>query len=581
MRLFNLEAHISVIADIKNIFTRLYPDIEITSWNLSKHNFVFGRQADSVEIINKDNWQRIDQSMIDQFHLRYDNFLQQFDGFICGFPPVFALIFEKYNKPIFMVNATRYEIPFSGQANPAMQRKLEQTLLTMQQRGQLIAVSNNKGDVGYLKKATGVVSQHIPSLCLYTGHQYQPKHAQFVYHHRLQNRLKKIDNTIHYKALGNYTWQDLYSYKGIIHIPYEISTMSIFEQYSANIPLFMPSKKLLKSLLKRQRIPFNGPYTRRDFPEHLAPMLGEKWYEYWVDNADFYDQENMPFIAYFDHINDIKPLIESSNTQMMSCRMRAWNKVRQKTVLSQWQSLIAPHYHPARYKPVIGVGQINMQSEFGQKIHQLACNTNFKNYLEIGTWNGEGSTVCLMNGLMSRNDDSTLYSIELMPKMFSQAQLFWSWLENSKYAHQLTLLNGKITDLGMMSQNEVEAHPAFEKIKTHYQRYYYQDAKFFNRANNVSNQLPSTVDVAVLDGGEFCSTAEFNFLLENHNLKVFILDDTSIIKCAEARATLLASKQWICLYDRPKIRHGAAIFVRVDQQHLIKGFQLSDTNNYH
>jgi len=569
MRLFNLEAHISVIADIENIFTRLYPEIEITSWNFSQHSFVFGRKPADVEIINQHTWKQLDQKMIEQFHQRYDGFLQQFDGFICGFPPVFALLFEKYNKPIFMVNATRYEMPYCWEPNPKMQARLENTLLSMQQRGQLIAVSNNKADVDYLKKATGVESTHIPSLCLYTNQKYQPKHDQFVIYHRLQNRIKSIPGTIHNKQLGHYSWQELYSYKGIVHMPYEISTMSIFEQYSANIPLFMPSSSFLKQLLAKKKIPFNGPYTRKNYSEHLEPMLGEQWYEYWVDRADYYDQDNMPYIHFYDSVNDIEGLINSVDTQVTSSRMKAWNKTRQSNVLNKWRELLSPHYHPANYKDVIGVGQINMQSDFGKEIYKLACNTNFKQFLEIGTWNGEGSTVCLMNGLTSRNDDSQLYSIELMPDMFAKACLFWSWLKRSKYAHQLTLLNGKIIDQGMMSREQIEAHPAFEKIKKHYQLYYQSDISTFENAENIANQLPANIDVVLLDGGEFCSGAEFEYLLANHSPKVFILDDTSIIKCASARQTLVNSKDWGCLYDKPNVRHGASIFIRRDAHHLL------------
>lgn len=570
MRLFNLEAHISVIADIENIFTRLYPDIEITSWNFSQHSFVFGRKPADVEIINQHTWKKLDQKMIQQFHDRYDGFLQQFDGFICGFPPVFALLFEKYNKPIFMVNATRYEMPFCWEPNPQMQALLEKTLLTMQQRGQLIAVSNNKADVGYLKKATDVDSEHIPSLCLYTEQTYQPKHDKFVIYHRLQNRIRPIPGTIHHKQLGHYSWQDLYSYKGIVHMPYEISTMSIFEQYSANIPLFMPSPDFLKQLLAKKKIPFNGPYTRKNFAAHLEPMLGEKWYEYWVDHADYYDSDNMPYITFYNSMHEISDLINHADTESISLRMQAWNRIRQKNVLDKWRKLLEPHYHPPQFKHVIGVGQINMQSEFGKQIYQIASNSNFKTYLEIGTWNGEGSTVCLMNGLMEREDDSRLYSIELMPEMFAKAKLFWSWLSKSKYAHQLTLLNGKIIDQGMMSRAEVENHPAFEKVKKHYQLYYQSDIDTFNSAQNIADKLPNNLDVVLLDGGEFCSNAEFNYLLENHSPKVFILDDTSIIKCASARQTLLDSEDWVCLYDKPNIRHGASIFIREDAQHLLE-----------
>lgn len=569
MRLFNLEAHISVIADIENIFTRLYPEIEITSWNISGHNKVFGREATPVEIINKNNWRHFNQSMIDDFHKRYDNFLQHFDGFICGFPPVFALLFEKYKKPIFMINATRYEMPFCWEPNAQLQKKLENSLLNMHQNGQLIAVSNNKADVGYLKAATGVSSHHIPSLCLYTDAKYQPNKDDFVINHRLQDRIPEINGTVHNKSLGFTSWQELYSYRGIIHIPYEISTMSIFEQYSANIPLFMPSKSYLKRLLLNKKIPFNGPYTRQDFAPKLEPILGESWPEYWLDHADYYDSENMPYIHYFDSVNEINTLINQVNTEQTSLRMQAWNKTRQNRVLTAWQKLLAPHYKQSVYQDVKGIGQINMQSDFGKQIYKLASNTHFNNYLEIGTWNGEGSTVCLMNGLMPRGDNSRLYSIELMPEMFTKAELFWSWLKQSKYSHHLILLNGKITDTGIMPSEEIENHPAYKKIKKHYQLYYHSDVENFNTAKNIANRLPPTIDVAVLDGGEFCSTAEFEYIRDNLSPKVFVLDDTSIIKCAHARQELIKSKDWITVYDEPTIRHGAAIFIHKSHENLL------------
>ena len=468
-----------------------------------------------------------------------------------------------------MVNATRYEMPFCWEPNPLLQKKLEQSLCNMQQRGQLIAVSNNKADVGYLEKAANVNSAHIPSLCLYTETKYKPSKDQFVIYHRLDSRITDIKNVVHNKSLGYFSWQDLYSYKGIIHIPYEISTMSIFEQYSANIPLFMPSKAYLKRLLFKKKIPFNGPYTRKGYDSSLEPILGEKWPEYWVEHADYYDTDNMPHITYFDSVNQIGQIIKHADTEQISLRMEAWNKARQTRVLHDWQKLIEPHYKKTSYKDVKGKGQINMQSAFGKQIYKLASNTHFKNYLEIGTWNGEGSTVCLMNGLMPRDDDSRLYSVELMSEMFKKAEQFWSWLKQSQYAHQLVLLNGKITDSGMMSRKQIEHHSAFKKIKKHYELYYKSDVDNFNIAPNIANKLPNNVDVAVLDGGEFCSTAEYEYVRDNLSPKVFVLDDTSIIKCAQARQELLESDVWVTVYDEPSIRHGASIFVHRDYENIL------------
>ena len=82
MRLFNLDAHISVIADVENIFTHLYPEIEITKWSVSGHTWVFDEQKDPVEVVNHQTWKQFDLEMIQQFQQRYDNFLRLFDGFI-------------------------------------------------------------------------------------------------------------------------------------------------------------------------------------------------------------------------------------------------------------------------------------------------------------------------------------------------------------------------------------------------------------------------------------------------------------------------------------------------------------------
>jgi hypothetical protein len=187
--------------------------------------------------------------MIEKFHKRYGSFLEVFDGFICGFPPVFALLFERYNMPIFMVNATRYEMPFCWEKNPSMKDFFETRLIAMQEKGQLIAVSNNQGDADYLYRATGLESRHIPSMCRYVGETYKPQKEEFVLFSKI--KLNPMENVIYYKDLGRYSWADLYSFKGIIHLPYEISTMSIFEHYSASIPLIMPTKRLLKNFLQR------------------------------------------------------------------------------------------------------------------------------------------------------------------------------------------------------------------------------------------------------------------------------------------------------------------------------------------
>lgn len=71
-----------------------------------------------------------------------------------------------------------------------------------------------------------------------------------------------------------------------------------------------------------------------------------------------------------------------------------------------------------------GVGQINMNTQFGEYICKIASLNDVVNIFEVGTWNGQGSTVCLMNGIINKTN-SNLYSIEANPQMYNQAISFW------------------------------------------------------------------------------------------------------------------------------------------------------------
>ena len=112
MKYFNLDLHISVIADIKNVIHSINPSIEIVNWSLSGHTWVFNKRIDAIKYINEHTWKYLNLHMIKEFQNHYDSFLSQFDGFIVAHPNSFVLLYEKYNKPIIMVNSCRYDMPF-------------------------------------------------------------------------------------------------------------------------------------------------------------------------------------------------------------------------------------------------------------------------------------------------------------------------------------------------------------------------------------------------------------------------------------------------------------------------------------
>ena len=181
MKIFNLDLHISVIADIQKILTDL--GHEVTSWNMSGHNWVFGRGKMATDVITQENWHNISEEMCDKFYDRYKDELSKYDAFLVTYAPVFAMLFEKWNKPIIMVAPIRYEVPYTLQ--PEQWEKFNTFIREAVDRGQLILIANNKYDVEYGKYFTDREWTHIPNICDYTKSSYNPKKNTFLYYSRL------------------------------------------------------------------------------------------------------------------------------------------------------------------------------------------------------------------------------------------------------------------------------------------------------------------------------------------------------------------------------------------------------------
>jgi len=312
IRLLNIDLHISVITDVVYILKDIYGDnVEIKNHSISGHNWVFNRPDADVKIVNSTTWKYINEEMINEFSRYYTPLLEKYDGFIVTHTPIFALLYEKFNKPVIVVNSCRYEQPYSWKNDLANWKWLNNKLKNMKN---LHIISNNKADQEYLKLGTGLNSTHIPSLCLYTNEKYTGTKDEIVKHGTLET---------------GYKWSELYNYKGIFHIPYEISTMSIFEQYSANVPLLFPSKKHLKELGSIKSL------YGTELPPELSVCKNTEW---WIDRADYYDEENMKYITYFDNPIDLKYKACNLDYTKISQLMNEHNKTRKEKVYIQWKT---------------------------------------------------------------------------------------------------------------------------------------------------------------------------------------------------------------------------------------------------
>ena len=297
MKFFAMDLHISVIADFKTA----NPDIEVVDWCLSSHAWVMKRKQDYPKVINPHTWMNLNEQMISDFQKEYDSFLSSFDGFITGHVSAFAMIYEKYNKPILMINTCRYDLPFCWTNNHHMVRKLNECLQRLMKKTLLIPTSNNHADRLYTYKGCGIITQIIPSLCLYTNIEYSPIRNKFLCYSK-----NEIDNPliINKSELGKHEWSVLGEFKGIIHFPYEVSTMSMFEHYSAGIPLFLPSKTFWKSNSDIQSV---REYWGNRMPEYFGELRNT---DTWIDLSDIYLTFKGPNIYYFNSIPHLFSLLE-------------------------------------------------------------------------------------------------------------------------------------------------------------------------------------------------------------------------------------------------------------------------------
>jgi hypothetical protein len=215
---------------------------------------------------------------------------------------VFAMLFEKYNKPVILINSCRYDIPFCWSGDMVTAKEYKECLHRLNDKKLLIAVSNNKADQLYTKIGCNIVTKHIPSLCAYTNMKYSPIKDTFLcYSGNVDHPLVTPKS-----QLGHgYKWDELTKFKGIIHFPYEISTMSLFEQFTAGIPLFFPSKEYMIKTVNIQSV---AAYWGNNLHEDLKQFSGKSL---WIENADFYNVFISPNVYIFDSIPHLISMLES------------------------------------------------------------------------------------------------------------------------------------------------------------------------------------------------------------------------------------------------------------------------------
>lgn len=314
---FNLDLHVGVIADIEHGLK--YENAKLIRWSISGHNFLIPNRSsvsDPVQFVNAQNWQELDTSKVSKFRKRYGLFLHSFDGFICTHSPAFAELFYGIKKTL-IISSTRYEMPYSSQ--PDQWSRLNHLLVQGVESQQIHLYANNRGDSDYIKYFTNLDVKVTPSLCEKESGEWIGGQPFGVILSKDKNLITQIEIQTESKFkdiahLGEpYKWENLLDLNEIFVIPQNISTMSLFEFATAGIPVAIPSRRWILNLKKSGygilgELTFHELYHLDPPESDLAPTnyKSNKYLDWWLDRADFYDEFLMPNVRIVDSYAELK-----------------------------------------------------------------------------------------------------------------------------------------------------------------------------------------------------------------------------------------------------------------------------------
>jgi hypothetical protein len=210
----------------------------------------------------------------------------------------------------------------------------------------------------------------LQSLCAYTkvsyaGNIQQPfliapihnKVFRFLFKSNLTKSLIRLHTRIQVAHLRevyvrHYEYSELVRHPGLIYVPYQVSLMSLFEQYRMNIPLFFPSLDLLTDWHYKYRVvkerTWDGVSGNLKNSSVISSALGSdipdpnnefdrNAIRYWLQFSDFYQ---WPHITYFNSTDDLAMKLINTNLTEVSRNMKIHNANLTKSLHEQWRQIL-------------------------------------------------------------------------------------------------------------------------------------------------------------------------------------------------------------------------------------------------
>jgi hypothetical protein len=204
--------------------------------------------------------------------------------------------------------------------------------------------------------------------------------------------------------------------------------------------------------------------------------------------------------------------------------------------------------------------EITLDDEFGRAIAQTILHRGYRSAIEIGSWDGAGSTLLLVSTLC-RQAQPRLVAIEAEHDRFAALAARYarhSWVEcyHGSSISQASLTPQTFGDVWDSQHNRLR-YPR-EQVESWWHQF---KAYMATVPSGYLEDHDDTFDVALIDGSEFTGWDEY--LLLRERVRCLMLDDVfSAYKCNRAHESLRSRPEWECVWCSAYVRNGAAIWVR-------------------
>lgn len=191
-------------------------------------------------------------------------------------------------------------------------------------------------------------------------------------------------------------------------------------------------------------------------------------------------------------------------------------------------------------------GQMLPTTERGILIKKLITKYKPETIVEIGTWKGMGSTMCILESI---NYKCNFISFESNKSFYEIAKT-----NLINYLDKVELIYGTL-----VSVDDILNFLSDKTLNNEQQSWLKEDIEWIEKCEIVFDKIPQKIDFLLLDGGEFSTYPEWKKL--KSRTYIVALDDIRVLKTSKIYSELISDDEYE-LINEVNEGNGFAIFIK-------------------